>query len=32
MENVEHHHLKCEVFIFIEVISFEASVNCLSMF
>ena len=31
MENVEH-QLRCEVFIFIEVISFQAGVNCLSPF
>lgn len=31
MENVEH-QLRCEVFIFIEVISFQASVNYLSTF
>lgn len=31
MENVEH-QLRCEVFIFIEVISFKISVNCLSTF
>lgn len=31
MENVEH-QLRCEIFIFIEVISFQAHVNCLSTF
>lgn len=31
MEHVAH-QLRCEIFIFIEVISFQARVNCLSTF